>query len=245
MSKLLEIRQASKTYNNSRGIRDVSFDLDFGDVFGLLGPNGAGKTTLLKMITGLIRDGQGSISLFGHILTEEFEHAIRPVGCMIESADFHDYITANQHLKLVSSFYPNITEKRIAEVLDLVGLLPNRNEKIKTFSTGMKQKLALAAAILSGPELLILDEPTNGLDIESMVLFRNLVKRLAEEEGTTFIISSHMIHELEQLCNRIGIVYEGKMIKEGPVADLLGPGQTLEQYYLEQIGRAKEEKVHA
>jgi len=242
MGKMLEVRGAGKIYSNGRGIRDASFDLENGDVFGLLGPNGAGKTTLLKIIIGLIRGGQGTVAIGGHSLAERFEAAMRPVGCMIESADFYDYVTARQYLQLVAAYYPHLAADRSDEVLDRVGLLPYRKDKIKTFSTGMKQKLALAAALLPEPDLLILDEPTNGLDIESIVLFRQLVQKLAAERGTTFIISSHMIHELEQLCNRIGIVYDGRLIQEGAVAELLRPEQTLEQYYLEVIRGAKGER---
>lgn len=245
MNPILEVHHLTKIYGNQRGIRDIHLKLFAGDIYGLLGPNGAGKTTLLKLVTGLNRANQGTVTLFGFSIGEHLELALRRVGCMIESADFHDFISAFQYLRLVSHFYPGITRKRIEEVLDLVGLFGVRNEKIKHYSTGMKQKLALAAAILPEPELVILDEPTNGLDIEGTVLFRKLVKQLAEEKGTSFLISSHMIHELEQLCNRVGILFEGRLRKEGRVSDLLANNESLEQFYIGELQQAREEKLYA
>ncbi|BBH20709.1 ABC transporter [Paenibacillus baekrokdamisoli] len=237
---ILEINKVSKQYRNQRGIRQIDLSLKKGDVYGLLGPNGSGKTTLLKTITGLIRADEGTVALFGQRIDEVGGVALQRVGCMIESADFYDFISAYQHLKLVANFYPSISDKQIFDVLELVGLQGVAKERIKHFSTGMKQKLALAAAILPEPELIILDEPTNGLDIEGIVLFREVVRRLSEEKGMTFILSSHMIHELEQLCNRVGIIYGGALIQEGSVSDLLQDGLTLEHYYIEQLRMAKE-----
>lgn len=242
---ILRMERVTKLYANNRGVRDVSMELRAGDVYGLLGPNGAGKTTILKLMTGLIRAKTGSVALFGYDITEQFEQAMRPVGCMIESADFHDFLSASRYLRMVAYYYPHITEKKIDETLEQVGLFNVRNDKIKHYSTGMKQKLALAAAVLPEPKLVILDEPTNGLDIEGTVIFRNVVKRLAEEKGTTFMISSHMIHELEQLCSRVGIVFEGVLRKEGDVSDLLQHNQSLESFYIAELQKAREGNVHA
>jgi ABC-type multidrug transport system ATPase subunit len=242
VNTILETAHLSKIYGNERGIRDMSLQLHEGDVYGLLGPNGAGKTTFLKLITGLIRPDQGKITLFNANLVEQFEQGMQHVGSMIESADFHDFLSAWQYLELVARFYPKVTPKRMEEVLDLVGLLKVHKEKIKGYSTGMKQKLALAAAILPEPKLVILDEPTNGLDIEGTVMFRKLIKQLSEEKGTSFLISSHMIHELEQLCNRVGIVVEGHLKKEGYVSELLQSNQSLEQFYIDELQLSKEDK---
>ncbi|OPH57500.1 ABC transporter [Paenibacillus ferrarius] len=242
MNTILETAHLSKIYNNKRGIREISLQLHAGDVYGLLGPNGAGKTTFLKLITGLIRPDQGSVTLFGNNLADHFELGMEHVGSMIESADFHDFLSARQYLELVARFYPSVTPKHMEEVLELVGLHKVRKEKIKGFSTGMKQKLALAAAILPEPKLVILDEPTNGLDIEGTVMFRKLITQLSEEKGTSFIISSHMIHELEQLCNRVGIVVEGHLKKEGYVSELLQNNQSLEQFYIDELQLSKEDE---
>lgn len=242
---ILETRHLTKLYGNQRGIRDISMELHAGDVYGLLGPNGAGKTTFLKLITGLTRADQGTISLFGANLVDHFELGMRQVGCMIESADFHDFLNAWQYLQFVARFYPDVTHSRMEEVLEYVGLHQVRKERIKQYSTGMKQKLALAASILPHPLFVILDEPTNGLDIEGTVMFRRLIQQLSEEQGTTFLISSHMIHELEQLCNRVGIVVEGTLRIEGNVSELLQNKQSLEQFYIEELQAAREEHHRA
>ncbi|WP_152393192.1 ABC transporter ATP-binding protein [Paenibacillus guangzhouensis] len=245
MEPILETHQLTKVYRNSRGIRDISLQLHAGDVYGLLGPNGAGKTTFLKLITGLIRADQGKITLFNGDLIDQFEEGMQHVGCMIESADFHDFLSAWQYLKLVGRFYPNITDQRMMEVLEIVGLIQVRKDKIKNYSTGMKQKLALAAAILPNPKFVILDEPTNGLDIEGTVMFRRLIQQMSSEYGTTFLISSHMIHELEQLCNRVGIIVDGQLVQEGEVSHLLAREQSLEQFYIHEIESRKGEKKRA
>jgi ABC-type multidrug transport system ATPase subunit len=242
MNTILETSHLSKVYRNDRGIRDMNLTLHEGDVYGLLGPNGAGKTTFLKLITGLIRPDQGTISMFNTNLADNFAQGMQQVGSMIESADFHEFLSAWQYLELVARFYPKVTRARMEEVLERVGLFKVRKEKIKGFSTGMKQKLALAAAILPEPKLVILDEPTNGLDIEGTVMFRKLIKQLSSEKGTSFIISSHMIHELEQLCNRVGIVVEGQLKKEGYVSDLLQSNQSLEQFYIDELQLSEEKE---
>ncbi|MFF2089592.1 ABC transporter ATP-binding protein [Paenibacillus sp. NPDC058174] len=240
MTVIAKLTGVSKQFRNGRGIQDVNMELRKGDIYGLLGPNGAGKTTLLKLLTGLISPSEGTLSLFGQDLEQSFSAGMRKAGCMIESADFYDYVTAGQYLKLNASFYPDIRQQRIDEVLEAVGLSPFTKEKIRHFSTGMKQKLAMAASILHHPELVIWDEPTNGLDIEGVVHFRTLVKQLSFEQGITFLISSHMIHELEQLCNRVGILNQGILIKEGNVHELLTDNLSLEQYYMEELQKGKE-----
>src|SRR5690606_17846567 len=155
-----------------RGVRDISFEVAKGDIFGFIGPNGAGKTTILKIIMGLIHQDQGSVRILGHNVTEQFEQAIERVGCMIETADAYEYMSAFDNLKLAARFYPELPKSRIDEVLEQVGLTPYKKEKVSGFSFGMKQRLALGSALLSKPELVILDEPTNGLDFEGILDFR-------------------------------------------------------------------------
>ncbi|MCC2685439.1 MAG: transporter [Paenibacillaceae bacterium] len=236
----MQLEQVSKRFANGRGVRDVSFEVRQGDIFGLIGPNGAGKTTLLKIITGLIRPDQGDVRLFGHRLTERFEQAMEQVGCIIETADFYEYLTAWDHLRMAARFYPQLPKSRIDEVLELVGLTAYKKEQAGIYSLGMKQRLALASALLSHPRLVILDEPTNGLDIEGMVEIRDLIGRLAREQGTTFLISSHMIHDLGLIANRVGILHNGLLIQDGYVDQLLQGKMTLEQYVVSQIQTAKE-----
>ncbi|AIQ25399.1 MULTISPECIES: ABC transporter ATP-binding protein [unclassified Paenibacillus] len=240
MESVVKLTGVTKEFRNGSGISGISLELQKGDVYGLLGPNGAGKTTLLKVITGLISPSFGSISLFGHDLELSYSSSMRKVGCMIESADFYDYLTPVQYLKLTASFYPNIRPERIAEVLETVGLASFAKEKIRHFSTGMKQKLAMSASIIHSPALVIWDEPTNGLDIEGVVHFRALVKELSVNQGITFLISSHMIHELEQLCNRVGILNQGVLIREGEVQELLTDSLSLEEFYITELKRGKE-----
>ncbi|WP_019912069.1 ABC transporter ATP-binding protein [Paenibacillus sp. HW567] len=240
MESIAKLTGVSKEFPNGRGISGVNLVLNKGDIYGLLGPNGAGKTTLLKMLTGLISPSFGSLSLFGQELEQAFAANMRKVGCMIESADFYDYVTAGQYLKLNAVFYPELSPKRIDEVLEAVDLAAYARDKIRHFSTGMKQKLAMASSILHHPEFVIWDEPTNGLDIEGVVHFRALVKQLSAEQGITFLISSHMIHELEQLCNRVGILHQGVLVREGYVHELLTDNTSLEQYYISVLEQGKE-----
>jgi ABC-2 type transport system ATP-binding protein len=240
MDDIVRLTGVSKEFRNGRGISGIDLSLHKGDIYGLLGPNGAGKTTLLKMLTGLITPSFGSISVFGQDLEQSFSSVMRRVGCMIESADFYDYVTAAQYLKLNANFYPQVGARRIEEVLEAVHLASFAKEKIRNFSTGMKQKLAMATSILHSPELVIWDEPTNGLDIEGVVHFRALVKQLSAEEGITFLISSHMIHELEQLCNRVGILHQGELIREANVQELMTDNSSLEHYYIAELQQREE-----
>ncbi len=236
MEKVLEVSKLTKTYKNGRGIKDVSFDVFRGDVFGFLGPNGAGKTTVMKIITGLTGADAGEVKIFGYDTTVHFEQAMSKVGCLIETADAYDYLTAYQNLSLAVRFYPGLGAARIDEVLELVGLRQYKNEKAGTYSLGMKQRLGLAAAILSGPEFIILDEPVNGLDIEGMVDIRNTISRLAREKQSTFFISSHLIHEIELICNRVGIIVNGNLVQTGAVDDLKNNRfSSLEEYYISRL----------
>lgn len=245
MGNLLEVSEVSKLYKNGRGVRNVSFGVSKGDIFGFIGPNGAGKTTLLKIIMGLLRPDSGNIRIFGHNVSDRFEQAMEHVGCIIETADAYDYMSGYDNLKLSARFYPALPKQRVDQVLEQVGLAPYKNERVTGYSLGMKQRLALASALLSNPQLVILDEPTNGLDIEGMVDFRKTVRQLAEEEEITFLISSHMIHDLSMIVNRIGIMHNGNLIRLGKVNELINEKMTLEQYVVSQIQNLKEADVHA
>lgn len=244
MESILEVKEVGKLFNNGRGIRNISFEMSKGDIIALFGPNGAGKTTLLKTITGLIRPDQGTIHMFGYNVADQFEKAMERVGCVIESADVYEYMSAYENLKLAGRFYPGLTKARVDEVLEQVGLAPYKREKAGEFSLGMKQRLALAAALLPGPQLVILDEPTNGLDIEGMIDVRQMIEQLASEQDITFLISSHMISDMEKLVNRFGILHQGVLIRFGDRKELVPEGMTLEQYYMSQIQTVKEADVY-
>lgn len=237
MEKILEVTGLTKLYKNKRGVKDINFTIYKGEIFGFLGPNGAGKTTVMKAITGLNRFDSGKVEILGNNLKEQFEKALRNVGAIIEKADVYEYMSAYNNLKLVARFYPDISKKEINEILEVVHLTEYKHEKAKNFSLGMKQRLALAMALLPKPALVILDEPTNGLDIEGIVEIRNLIKKLAKEQNITFFISSHQVHELELICNRIAIIYKGNLINNGEEIKIIKDKySSLEQFYLNQIG---------
>lgn len=237
MEKVIEINKLTKTYKNGRGIVNLSLDIYKGDIFGFLGPNGSGKTTSMKIMTGLMKADSGDVKLFGHSIAYEYEEAMRRVGCIIETAESYPYLTAYENLKQFSRYYKNINSDRINEVLELTGLFKYRNEKARNFSLGMKQRLGISAAILSKPELVILDEPLNGLDVEGMIEIRKLIKKLAETEQTTFFISSHLIHDVELTCNRIGIIYDGKILNVDYTENILANYASLENYFISEVDK--------
>ena len=236
-NKAIEITGLTKVYKNDRGIRDLNLVVDQGDIFGFLGPNGAGKTTAMKMMAGLVKPDEGDVRIFGASVFEDYVGAMKDVGCIIETAESFPYLTANDNLKLFAKFYSWVDQRRIDECLEITGLIKYKNEKSEKFSLGMKQRLGIAAAILSKPKLLILDEPLNGLDVEGMLDMRKLVKRLAEEEGTTFFISSHLIHDVELTCTRIGVVYGGKLINVDYTENILTNYASLENYFVSEVDR--------
>jgi ABC-type multidrug transport system ATPase subunit len=241
---ILEVQGITKLYRNQRGVRDIHFSVGKGDIFGLFGPNGSGKSTILKIIAGLCATDKGTVSLFGSVTTDHFERVMARVGVMIETTNAYPYLSACRNLKLAARFYPDLPKSRIEETLEQVGLTSYQHEKVGGFSMGMKQRLALAGVLLSKPEFVILDEPTNGLDIEGMADMRSLIVNLAQNEGITFLISSHMIHDMEQICNQMAILNQGSLIRTGAVKNLLNGQMTLEQYYLAEIQSVKEGDVH-
>lgn len=235
MDHAIVLENLTKTYSNKRGITDISLEIGRGEIFGFLGPNGAGKTTAMKIMTGLSRADRGRVWLNGFSVTEDFERAVSGVGCMIESVEPFSYMTAAENMRLCGRYYDAVDEDRIDDCLDMVGLARYKNEKIKNYSLGMRQRLGIALALLSHPSIMILDEPLNGLDVEGMVEMRHLIQRLSEEEGTTFFISSHLIHDVELTCNTIGIVYDGRLRSVRKTADVIREYATLENYYLSEV----------
>jgi ABC-2 type transport system ATP-binding protein len=237
MEKVIEINNLTKLYKNGRGISDISLEIERGDIFGFLGPNGAGKTTAMKIMTGLVKPDSGTVKILGHDIENDFEEAMSKVGCIIETVEAHQYLTAYENLKQFARYYEGVDDKRIDEVLELTGMLKFKNEKPKKFSLGMKQRLGISAAILSRPEVVILDEPLNGLDVEGMIDMRNLIKNLAETEKTTFFISSHLIHDVELTCTRIGVIYNGKMLNVDTTKNILDNYASLENYFVSEVER--------
>jgi ABC-2 type transport system ATP-binding protein len=237
MEKIIEIKNLSKIYKNGRGITDINLDIHKGDIFGFLGPNGAGKTTAMKIMTGLIKPDSGDVKINGYSVLESFEKAMEKVGSLIETAEAYPFLTAYENLKQFSRYYKNIDDNRIDEVLQLTGILKYKSEKPRKFSLGMKQRLGIAAAILSRPEVVILDEPLNGLDVEGMIDMRNMIKNLAEIEQTTFFISSHLIHDVELTCTSIGVLYNGRLINVDSTKNILNNYASLENYFVSEVER--------
>lgn len=232
METVLEVEKLTKLYKNDRGVRNISFKVEKGDVLGLLGPNGSGKTTIMKTIVGLCRQNEGKVTLFGLDSEEHFEECMKKVGSLIESPAIYNNISAYKNLKLMSKFYNNVTDERIMHVLKMVRLEKYKNDKAGRFSLGMKQRLGLALALLSEPQLVILDEPTNGLDIEGMIEIREIITRLAKEKGITFVVSSHLANEIEKTCNKVCVIHEGELIAFSTMDEALELNPTLEDYFL-------------
>jgi ABC-2 type transport system ATP-binding protein len=237
MEKAIEIKNLSKVYKNGRGIIDINIDIHKGDIFGFLGPNSAGKTTAMKIMTGLIKPDSGDVKILGHSILEEYEEVMKKVGCIIETAESYLYLTAYENLKQVSRYYKNVDAQRIHEVLEMTGMLKYKDEKPRKFSLGMKQRLGIAAAILSRPQVIILDEPLNGLDVEGMIAMRHIIKNIVEKENATFFISSHLIHDVELTCTNIGVLYNGRMLNVDNMKNILNNYATLENYFVSEVER--------
>ncbi len=237
MESAIAIEGLTKVYRNGRGIWDLNLQVDRGDIFGFLGPNGAGKTTAMKIMTGLMRPDSGDVKIFGASISGDYVKAMANVGCLIETAESYPYMTAYENLKLFSRYYADVDDARIDECLKITGMLKYKKEKVKKFSLGMKQRVGIAAAILSRPRVLILDEPLNGLDVEGMIDMRKLIKGLCEEEGVTFFISSHLIHDVELTCTRIGVIYGGKLINVDYTRNILSSYSSLENYFVSEVDR--------
>lgn len=235
MEKAIEISNLYKIFKNGRGIENINLEISRGDVFGFLGPNGSGKTTTMKIITGLTRPDRGSVRLLGSSITEDKEKALSKIGCLIENASAYPYLSAFENLRQFSRYYDNVDSQRIDEVLSLLDLSNYRDEKPQKFSLGMKQRLGIAAALLSRPEIIILDEPLNGLDIKGMILVRNIIKELSSNNKTTFFISSHLIHDIELTCTKIGIIYNGKLINTDSTESILENYASLENYFIDEV----------
>jgi ABC-type multidrug transport system ATPase subunit len=222
---IVQTKNLGKRYRKRWAARNVNLEVHRGDVFGFLGPNGAGKSTTIRMILSLIKPTEGEAQLFGHSLRTHRSEALRNVGGIVEKPDFYLYLSAMRNLEIVGSLYGGISRKRIEEVIDLVGLSDRAKDRVKTYSHGMKQRLGIAQALLSDPELIILDEPTNGLDPQGMKEVRDLILHLAGDQKKTIILSSHLLNEVELVANRMAIINKGELVLQGEVESLLDQGE--------------------
>ncbi len=220
--KIIEIENLSKQFRDIKAVDHLNLNVYRGDVFGFLGPNGAGKSTTIRMMTSLIAPTEGAIRIFGTQLNEKRNDILKKIGAIVEKPDFYGYISAFKNLEMLGKISGGkISSKRIMEVLELVGLEKRYNSKVKTFSHGMKQRLGIAQALLHDPELIILDEPTTGLDPQGMKEIRDLIIYLSNEKNKTIFLSSHILYEVELVANRMIIINKGSAKVEGRVEDLL------------------------
>lgn len=206
--KVLEVKDVYKSFGKREIIKGISFDVEEGEIFGFLGPNGAGKTTTIRMIVGLIAPNKGSISIMGNNISKDKEKALANVGAVVENPELYLYLSGRENLMQIARIR-NIPKEEVEKVIRLVGMEQRINDKVKKYSLGMKQRLGLAAALLPNPRLLILDEPTNGLDPSGILDFRNIVKRASRERGTAVFVSSHILNEVQQLCDKVAFISGG------------------------------------
>ena len=208
---VLRIERLSKSFGSRKILKDVTFETHAGEVFGLLGPNGAGKTTTIKIAAGLLASDAGQISVCGCDMERQFEKAMAHVGGIVENPEFYNYMSGWANLKQFANMREGVTDERIREVVHLVGLDKRIHDKVKKYSLGMRQRLGVALAILHRPRLLILDEPTNGLDAASIKALRDILKTLAHEQGISVLVSSHLMGEMELMCDRVGLIVKGEL----------------------------------
>ncbi len=218
----------TKRYKRLTAVEDLYLEVRRGEVFGFLGPNDAGKMTTIALLLGLVRPSAGTAEVLGHDVRRDLAPALRRTGSIVETPAFYPYLSARDNLRIAAQTLGLIDEGRIAHLLDFVGLAGRASDKVHTFSTGMNQRLGLAAALLNDPELLILDEPTSGLDPGGMAEVRGLIDDLARRQGKTVFLSSHLLHEVEQVCDRVAIIHRGRVAAQGRVDELLRRSSRLE-----------------
>ena len=235
---MLEIQNLNKSYRRRKIIDNLNMSVYKGDIYGFLGANGEGKTTTIRMITSLIKADSGDIIINGKSVINCKNEAIRNIGAMVEAPKFYENMSGYENLELMARIMPGISDRDIQNVLDLVGLKDRGRDKFKEYSMGMKQRLGIANALLGDPELIILDEPSNGLDPYGMKEINNLIVSLVKSFDKTFIISSHLLHEMEGICNRIGILHSGKLCIEGEVRTLINDNkvENLEELFFKKAG---------
>lgn len=219
---IIKVEGLSKSFGTFEAVKDVSFSVQRGDVFGFLGPNGAGKSTTIRCLLSLITPDNGNVSLFGKSFKNDRREILSKIGSIIEKPDFYRYLSAEKNLEIFARISgASVSKIEIQEMLEFVGLGDRGKHKVKGFSHGMKQRLGIAQTLLHKPDLIILDEPTTGLDPQGIIEIRNLILRLKNEQNKTIVLSSHQLSEIELIANRMVIINQGKTIIEGSVSELL------------------------
>lgn len=219
---VVALHHLRKTFGAITAVKDLSLSIYRGDIYGFLGPNGSGKSTTIRMMLSLIRPDEGEVLIFGERLTDKNRRILQKVGALIERPDFYNYLSALDNLKILAGYSGlNPSRDRLYALLETVGLAGREKSKVKTFSQGMKQRLGIAQALLHDPELIILDEPVNGLDPQGIRDMRDLILKLNRQHGKTLIISSHILREMELVANRMVVISKGKVVAEGDVQNLI------------------------
>ncbi len=227
---VIKVQSLSKNFGTLKAVDQLSFEVEAGQVYGFLGQNGSGKSTTIRMLLSLIHPSEGQIEIFGQSLTNNRSAILEQVGAVIERPDLYPYLTAHEHLTLFAKLRKQkISASKIEATLSQVGLLARANDKVQTYSLGMKQRLGIGIALLHDPALIILDEPTNGLDPQGIADIRQLIKSLSKDQGKTVLVSSHLLSEIEQIATHILIIHQGKKMAEGPTSSLLDPNKTIVQ----------------
>ncbi|MCM3455573.1 ABC transporter ATP-binding protein [Heyndrickxia oleronia] len=232
MKPVVELKNVTKVIKGKKIIDNLTFNIEEGEVFGFLGPNGAGKTTTIRMIVGLMKISSGDILVCGKNVKSEYEDALRNVGGIVENPEMYKFLTGYQNLMQYARMIKGITKEKINEVIELVGLEDRIHEKVKTYSLGMRQRLGLAQSLLHEPKVMILDEPTNGLDPAGIREIRDHLRKLTKQKGMAVIVSSHLLSEMEMMCDRIAIIQKGKLIDVQKVHDFVYE-DTKQKYFIE------------
>lgn len=217
---IVQIKNLSKEIKGKKIVSNLSFDIFEGEVFGFLGPNGAGKTTTIRMMVGLMGITEGDVVIDGHSIKSNFEDAIKNVGAIVENPELYKFLSGYDNLLQYARMDKNVTKEKIDEIVELVGLTGAIRQKVKTYSLGMRQRLGLAQCLLHDPKVLILDEPTNGLDPAGIREMRDHLQLLTKKKGMAIIVSSHLLSEMEMMCDRIGIIQQGKLVDVQTVTEL-------------------------
>jgi ABC-2 type transport system ATP-binding protein len=221
-NQILKVEGLEKYYGKFHALKGVNMEVNAGEIFGLLGPNGAGKTTMLRVLVGLIGPSSGNVTYFGNHYLKDIGKVLPRIGCIIEEPKFYPYLSGLTNLKVARSYFTNkISDQRLQDMIELVGLNGREKDRVSTYSQGMRQRLGIAQAMLNDPELIFLDEPTNGLDPKGIIELRKLIIRLKEEFGKTVIISSHILSEIEEMADSMAIINKGMCVSQGSVAELL------------------------
>lgn len=239
----LQIQNVTKTFGKKTAVDNVSFDIYPGEVFGFLGPNGAGKTTIIKMVMGFFRPDSGTIIINGFNRKTHYEAAMASIGGIVENPEMYNSLSARLNLQMYARLHDGVTKERIDEVLELVGLSDRADEPVKKYSLGMKQRIGLAQALLHRPKVLILDEPTNGLDPAGIHLLRDILTQCAHEEGVAVMVSSHLLSEIQVMCDRIGIINHGKLLQICSIDDFVNQAQSSTVYRIKTSDPAKAKEI--